>query len=140
VGLTGVRSRWVCATAGGIMLALGLFPKFAFIAASVPAPVLGGAGLVMFGMVAATGIRILAQVDYAGRVNDSLIVAVSLAAGLIPVAQPQFFKFAPALLQPVLTDPILLTAIVALVLNAGFNQPWQRGSQGNDPSGITPRS
>ncbi|MCJ2068910.1 purine permease [Methylobacterium sp. J-030] len=119
VGLTGVHSRWVCATAGGIMLLLGLVPKIAFVAASIPQPVLGGASLVMFGMVAATGIRILAQVDYTrpgGR--DALIIAVSLGLGLIPIVQPAFFRAVPDTLQPIVKDPILLTAIAAIALNA----------------------
>jgi xanthine/uracil permease len=55
-----VKSRWVCVAAGVIMIVLGLLPKMAALVESVPTFVLGGAGLVMFGMVAATGIRILA--------------------------------------------------------------------------------
>jgi NCS2 family nucleobase:cation symporter-2 len=62
VGVTGVRSRWVTAVGGIILILLGLIPKLAQIVASVPSFVLGGAGLVMFGMVTATGIRILAGV------------------------------------------------------------------------------
>jgi len=64
VGVTGVTSPMVCVAGGGIMLLLGLPPTLAFIAASVPQCVLGGAGAATFGMVAATGIRILAAVDY----------------------------------------------------------------------------
>ncbi|SFM01926.1 nucleobase:cation symporter-2 family protein [Methylobacterium pseudosasicola] len=119
VGLTGVHSRWVCASAGGIMLLLGLVPKIAFVAASIPQPVLGGASLVMFGMVAATGIRILAQVDYARPGSrDALVIAVSLGLGLIPIVQPAFFRAVPEALQPIVKDPILLTAIAAIALNA----------------------
>ena len=51
-------------TAGGILIAFGLLPKLGTLVASIPQPVLGGAGLVMFGMVAATGIKILARIDY----------------------------------------------------------------------------
>lgn len=64
VGVTGVTSPLVCVTGGVITLLLGLLPKVAFVAASIPQSVLGGAGVVMFGMVAATGTRILASVDY----------------------------------------------------------------------------
>jgi len=119
VALTGVHSRWVCASAGVIMLVLGLIPKVAFIAASIPQVVLGGASLVMFGMVAATGIRILSQVKYDGAGNrNALIVAVALGVGLIPIVQPGFFSAIPVSLQPVFKDPILLSAIAAIVLNA----------------------
>lgn len=64
VGVTGVKSRFVCVAAGIIMVVLGLLPKMAALVESLPTVVLGGAGLVMFGMVAATGIRILAAVDF----------------------------------------------------------------------------
>jgi len=63
VGVTGVKSRYVCVAGGIIMIVLGLLPKMAALVESLPTVVLGGAGLVMFGMVAATGIRILAAVD-----------------------------------------------------------------------------
>jgi len=76
VGVTGVYSRWVCVMGGVIMLVLGLIPKLAFIVASVPQCVLGGAGFIMFGMVAATGIKILSTVDYAGQRNNVLVVAI----------------------------------------------------------------
>lgn len=123
VGLTGVHSRWVCAAAGGIMLVLGLVPKFAYLAALIPQPVLGGAALVMFGMVAATGIRILAQVDYArAGSRDALIIAASLGIGLIPIAQPLFFRALPDALSPLVKDPILLTAIAAILLKALLGQ------------------
>lgn len=131
VGLTGVHSRWVCAAAGGIMLVLGLIPKVAFVAASIPQPVLGGAALVMFGMVAATGIRILSQVDF-GRPGsqDALIIAISLGIGLIPIVQPQFFKAVPEAWNPIVKDPILLTALAALVLNALLNGVGSKASAG----------
>jgi uric acid transporter len=64
VSVTGVRSRWVTVTGGCIMLVLGLLPKLAALVEAVPLVVLGGAGLVMFGMVAATGARILTSVDF----------------------------------------------------------------------------
>ena len=59
VGVTGVKSRWVCAAAGVILLVFGLIPKMSVVVASIPQFVLGGAGVVMFGMVLATGIKIL---------------------------------------------------------------------------------
>ena len=64
VSVTGVRSRWVTVAGGAIMLLLGLLPKMAALVEAVPLVVLGGAGLVMFGMVAATGARILTTVDF----------------------------------------------------------------------------
>jgi uric acid transporter len=81
VGVTGVYSRWVCVAGGVIMLVLGLIPKLAFIVASVLQCVVGGTGFIMFGMVAATGIKILATVDYLRHRNSVIVVAIAIGFG-----------------------------------------------------------
>ena len=121
VSVTGVRSRWVTVTGGCIMLGLGLLPKLAALVEAVPLVVLGGAGLVMFGMVAATGARILTSVDFRTNRYNLFIVAISIGFGLIPLAAPAFFHNLPRELQPLLDSGILLCAIVAVLLNAFFN-------------------
>jgi xanthine permease len=121
VGVTGVRSRWVTATGGVIMLVLGLMPKMSALVEAVPVVVLGGAGLVMFGMVAATGARILTAVDFKTNRHNLFIVAVSIGFGMIPLVAPNFFKQLPHALHPLLESGILLAAIVAVLLNAFFN-------------------
>jgi xanthine permease len=121
VGVTGVRSRWVTVVGGVVMLALGLIPKLAALVEAVPPCVLGGAGLVMFGMVAATGARILGAVDFSGNRNNLFIVAVSVGFGLIPLVAPNFFKQMPDALHPLLESGILLAALSALALNLFFN-------------------
>ncbi len=121
VGVTGVTSPTVCVAGGAIMLVLGLVPKLAFVAASVPQCVLGGAGVVMFGMVAATGIRILASVDYEGRRGNVFIVAISIGFGMIPLVAPTLFHAAPEMLKTMLDSGILLASVTAVALNAFFN-------------------
>jgi NCS2 family nucleobase:cation symporter-2 len=121
VSVTGVRSRWVTITGGGIMLALGLLPKMAALVEAVPVVVLGGAGLVMFGMVAATGARILATVDFRNNQFNLFVVAISVGFGMIPLVAPNFFKNLPHDLHPLLESGILLCALVAVLLNAFFN-------------------
>jgi NCS2 family nucleobase:cation symporter-2 len=121
VSVTGVRSRWVTVTGGAIMLLLGLLPKLAALVEAVPLVVLGGAGLVMFGMVAATGARILTAVDFKTNRYNLFVVAISIGFGLIPLAAPGFFKNMPHDLQPLLESGILLCAVVAVLLNAFFN-------------------
>ena len=120
VGVTGVRSRWVVAVAGGILIALGLLPKLGALVAAVPQPVLGGAALLMFGMVAATGIRILARVNYRPR-HNMLIIGLSIAVGMIPLDAPTFFAQVPKPLGPLVNSGIALTALTAALLNAWFN-------------------
>lgn len=77
------------------MLVLGLFPKVAHTVASIPQFVLGGAGIVMFGIVLSTGIRILSKADLSTNRNNLYIVAISLGVGMIPVVAPQFFQKFP---------------------------------------------
>jgi uric acid transporter len=121
VGVTGVRSRYVCVAGGVIMIVLGLLPKMAAFVESIPQFVLGGAGLVMFGMVAATGIRILANVDFKGNRHNLYIVALSIGFGLIPLVAPRWTQQMAHGLHPLLESGILLTAVAAVVLNLFFN-------------------
>ena len=131
VGVTGVKSRWVCVAGGIIMIVLGLLPKMAAFVESIPTFVLGGAGLVMFGMVAATGIRILSTVDYKGNRNNLYIVALSIGFGLIPLVAPRWTQQMAHGLHPLLESGILLTAVAALVLNVFFN-----GTKGDTAGSI----
>jgi NCS2 family nucleobase:cation symporter-2 len=121
VGVTGVRSRWVTATGGVIMIALGLLPKMSALVESVPVVVLGGAGVVMFGMVAATGARILTGVNFKTNRYNLFIVAISVGFGMIPLVAPNFFRYTPDVLHPLLESGILLAAIVSVALNLFFN-------------------
>jgi len=131
VGVTGVRSRWVCVAGGIIMIVLGLLPKMAAFVEAIPQFVLGGAGLVMFGMVAATGIRILAGVDYKGNRHNLYIVALSIGFGLIPLVAPRWTQQMAHSLHPLLESGILLTAVAAVALNLFFN-----GSKGDAGAAI----
>ncbi|MGN6085464.1 nucleobase:cation symporter-2 family protein [Trinickia sp.] len=121
IGVTGVKSRYVCATGGLILVTLGLFPKMAQVVASVPPFVLGGAGIVMFGMVAANGIKALSRVDFSTNPHNLFIVAVSVGLGLVPVVSPTFFAQLPHALSPLLHSGILLASVSAVLLNVIFN-------------------
>ena len=131
VGVTGVKSRWVCVAGGVIMIVLGMLPKMAAFVESIPTFVLGGAGLVMFGMVAATGIRILAAVDYKTNRYNLYIVALSIGFGLIPLVAPRWTQQMAHGLHPLLESGILLTAVAAVVLNLFFN-----GSRGDAAGSV----
>ena len=121
VAVTGVKSRFVCVAGGVILIVLGLLPKMAALVESLPTVVLGGAGLVMFGMVTATGIRILAGVDFKTNRNNAFVVAVSIGVGMIPLVAPNFKQWMPHGLHPLIESGILLTSIAALLLNLYFN-------------------
>jgi NCS2 family nucleobase:cation symporter-2 len=121
VAVTGVKSRFVCVAGGIILIVLGVLPKMAALIESLPTFVLGGAGLVMFGMVAATGIRILGGVDFKNNRFNALVVAVSIGIGMIPLIAPNFKQWMPHSLHPLIESGILLASISAVLLNLFFN-------------------
>jgi NCS2 family nucleobase:cation symporter-2 len=121
VGVTGVRSRFVCVAGGIIMVVLGLIPKMGALVEALPTVVLGGAGLVMFGMVAATGIRILSAVDFKTSRNNLFVVGISVGFGMIPVVAPDFHMWLPKAIGPLVDSGILLASISSVVLNLVFN-------------------
>lgn len=136
VGMTRVRSRWVVATAGGILVLLGLLPKLGAVVAAIPAPVLGGAGLVMFGTVAASGLRTLTQVDFKGN-NNLTVVAVSVAMGVLPVGVPTIYEKFPDWFQTVMNSGISAGCVTAIVLNLLFNHlPAKGGSDLAEADGL----
>ncbi|MCO7567002.1 purine permease [Pseudomonas sp. S 311-6] len=120
VAVTGVKSRYVVATGGVILVVLGLLPIMGRVIAAVPTPVLGGAGIVLFGTVAASGIRTLSKVNYKNNVN-LIIVAASLGFGMIPIAAPNFYHHFPNWFETIFHSGISSAAIMAILLNLIFN-------------------
>lgn len=120
VAVTGVKSRYVVATGGLILVALGLLPVMGRVVAAVPPSVLGGAGIILFGTVAASGIRTLSRVDYGNNMN-LIIVATSIGFGMIPIAAPQFYEHFPSWIATIFHSGISSAAIMAIVLNLVFN-------------------
>ncbi|MFH9395448.1 nucleobase:cation symporter-2 family protein [Streptomyces sp. NPDC017413] len=120
VSLTRVRSRYVVAAAGGALVVLGAFPVLGAVVSLVPMPVLGGAGIVLFGSIAVSGIRTLSEAGLDDSSNI-ILVAVALGAGIIPLAAPTFYAGFPAWAQTVLGSGISAGALVAVVLNLFFH-------------------
>ncbi|MGO1745102.1 MAG: nucleobase:cation symporter-2 family protein [Microbacterium gubbeenense] len=115
VSLTGVRSRFVATAAGVILVVLGLVPKVAAIVEGVPSAVLGGAGIALFGMVAASGIRTLTKVRFDNR--SILVVAISVGVALLPTVSPNVYHQMPSWFQQIFDSGISAGAIVAILLN-----------------------
>ncbi|AOP51796.1 MAG: nucleobase:cation symporter-2 family protein [Brevibacterium aurantiacum] len=120
VAITGVKSRFVVTAGGVILVVLGLLPVMGGVVAAIPSPVLGGAGIVLFGTVAASGIRTLSKVEYEGNLN-MILVAVSLAFGIIPVVQPDFYNSFPSWVGIILHSGISSATLMAVLLNLVFN-------------------
>ncbi|WP_199430337.1 nucleobase:cation symporter-2 family protein [Qaidamihabitans albus] len=119
VALTRMVSRYVVAASGAILVLLGMFPVTGGIIALVPQPVLGGAGLVLFGSVAVAGVRTLAKASFERPANVT-IVAAALGIGVIPIAAPGFYEQFPSAVQTVLDSGISAGCVAAVVLNLIF--------------------
>lgn len=123
VTMTGVKSRYVCIAGALILIALGLFPKLAYVVASTPQYVLGAAGMVMFGMVTLMGVRILSTVDFEQSRYNLLIAATSVGIGMIPMVSPLYFHHLPQWSRVFTESGIILSVLTALILNLVFNGP-----------------
>jgi OHCU decarboxylase len=119
VRLTRIKSRYVVAAAGVIMIILGLLPKAAAIVAGIPHPVLGGAAIAMFATVAVVGIQTLSRVDFHDHRNV-VIVATSLGLAMYVTAQPDVAKAVPDWAQIIFGSGITLGSITAILLNLVF--------------------
>jgi NCS2 family nucleobase:cation symporter-2 len=119
LALTRVRSRYVVAAGGGILVVLGLIRPLGEVVAAIPSPVLGGAGVAMFGTVAAWGIRILARVEMTGI--NLILVAASLGVGLAPTVVPTLYQQFPTWFQVIAGSGISAGCVVAVLLNLLFN-------------------
>ncbi|MGF1428062.1 nucleobase:cation symporter-2 family protein [Kitasatospora sp. LaBMicrA B282] len=120
VALTRIRSRYVVALGGGFLVVMGLMPVVGGLVSLVPQPVLGGAGIVLFGSVAVAGLRTLSKADLSAGSN-ALIVAASLAFGIFPIAYPGFYHAFPQQVATVLSSGISAGCLSAIVLNLLFN-------------------
>ncbi|GHF25969.1 permease [Streptomyces mashuensis] len=121
VAITGVRSRFTVAACGVMFVLLGLSPAAASLVALVPQPVLGGAGIVLFGTVAASGISVLAQAGL-DKGENLLIAATSLGVGMVPVVSHSFYAVPglPATLRTVLDSGVSAGCLTAVLLNLAF--------------------
>ncbi|PQL19452.1 uracil permease [Veillonella denticariosi JCM 15641] len=120
IAVTGVKSRFVVAASGIILILLGMFPKLAAVVASIPNAVLGGAGIAMFGMIIASGIRSLGKVSFDGN-HNLMLVAISIGVAMIPIAAPTFYMNFPAWAQIILQSGITFGSITAILLNLLLN-------------------
>lgn len=116
ISITRVKTRNVIFAAGGIMVVLGLLPKLAALTTIIPDAVLGGAMIVMFGSVAASGISILSEVNL-HKDNNMIIVACSIAIGLGSATVPEMFDQLPDFAKMLLQNGIVTGSITAILLN-----------------------
>ena len=120
VQLSGIKTRRPIFYTAGFLVILGLLPKFGACAQIIPAPVLGGAMLVMFGMVTIQGIRMLGRVDFNNE-HNLLIAAMAVASG-VGFNGTTLFQALPDTVGMFLNNGIVMATLVALILNLIFNR------------------
>lgn len=120
VQLSRNKSANVVVAAGFILVLLGLIPKVAALATIIPAPVLGGATVVLFGMVVSSGIKMLSSVDFSDQQNG-LIVACSISLGLGATVVPELFSQLPDALRILVSDGVITGSLCAILLNVFFH-------------------
>lgn len=125
--LSGIKTKRPIYWAAGLLMTMGLLPKIGALVTIIPTPVLGGAMLVMFTMIAVQGIKTLVQVDLSNN-NNILIIAISIGLGLGVTIYPQFFHNLPATIQLFLNNGIVITSLSATILNLLLNDAKSKNS------------
>lgn len=120
MSMTGVKARSVIISASGFLIALGIIPKFSALATIIPPPVLGGAMLVIFGMIGSIGIKMLSEVDLSNN-NNLLIIACSISLGIGISVIPGLLDKMPEIIQLLLGNGIFTGTLTAILLNIYFN-------------------
>ncbi|HFX4025874.1 TPA: nucleobase:cation symporter-2 family protein [Streptococcus pyogenes] len=120
VQISGIKTRRPIYYAAGILVIIGLLPKFGAMAQMIPSPVLGGAMLVLFGMVALQGMQMLNRVDFQKNEYNFIIAAVSISAGL-GFNGTNLFASLPETAQMFLTNGIVIATLTSVVLNLVLN-------------------
>lgn len=137
VRATNVRSRYVTATAGFMLLLVALFAPLGRLANAIPAAVVGGTAMVVFAIIGTIGINMLRKVDLHERGN-MFILAAALTMGLLPIVVPGLYSKFPATLQLVLGNGLAMGAITAIVLNIVFHHLGRSGVAAVDAAGAAP--
>ncbi|MBZ8176558.1 uracil-xanthine permease [Corynebacterium sp. 3HC-13] len=125
VRITGVKSRWVATAAAGFMIILGLLPKAGAVVASIPAPVLGAASLMLFANVAWVGLQTIAKADMTDNRN-AVIVTSALGLAMLVTFKPEIAEVLPSWARIFVSSGMSTGAITAIVLNLLFHHLGQR--------------
>lgn len=132
IQMTGIASRYVGYWISGLLVVVGLFPVVGGLFSIIPPPVLGGATIIMFGTVAAAGVRIIASSTIDRR--GVLIMAISFGLGLGVVFVPDVLKNFPPLLRQIFSSAITTGGLTALFLNLVLPRSLRQEKVSGTPS------
>jgi xanthine/uracil permease len=118
---TGVRSRYVTATAGALLIAAALFAPFGRLANAIPGPVVGGTALIVFAIIGTMGIDMLRRVDLHAP-GKMFTLAAALAVGLLPILVPGLYSQFPPTAQIILGNGLAMGTMTAVLCNILFGE------------------
>ncbi|MFE5734128.1 uracil-xanthine permease family protein [Streptomyces sp. NPDC056528] len=133
--LTGVRSRFVTAAAGALLVGIGLATPVSRALAGIPEAVVGGSSLVVYAVIAVMGVEMLRRADLSGSGTSSMTAALALAAGLLPLLTPGLYDGFPGWARTILGSGVVagtLTAVLLTALLGRFEGRRESGSEGRD--------
>ncbi|GHG37981.1 uracil-xanthine permease family protein [Streptomyces zaomyceticus] len=138
--LTGVRSRFVTAGAGVLLVGLGLATPVSRALAGIPEAVVGGAALVVYAVIAVMGVEMLRRADLSGTGPGSLTAALALTAGLLPLLSPDLYAGFPAWARTILGSGVVAGTLTAVVLTALLRPVRRDREHGTDAGRTAPPS
>lgn len=132
VRVSGVRSRYVTAVAGAILILIGLVAPIGRLIGALPAPVVGGTALVVYGIITVIGVQMLRRVDLSEHGN-MLVVAIALAVGMLPILIPGVYDKFPPNARILLGSGVAMGAFTAVAMNILFHHVGPRGVEPTVP-------
>jgi uracil-xanthine permease len=132
VRASGIRSRYVTAAAGVLLILIGLTP-LARLLNGIPSAVVGGTAVVVFAIISVLGIQMLARVDFT-QTGNLVTCTLALALGLLPVLIPGMYHRLPASVGGIIGSGVAMSALVAVLLNLLFHHTGRRGAGGSVPT------
>ncbi|MGN6466324.1 MAG: solute carrier family 23 protein, partial [Rhizobiaceae bacterium] len=131
VRATGVKSRYVTAVAGLILVVIALLAPVGRLAAALPGPVVGGTAVIVFSVIGVIGIDLLRRVDLREH-GPMVTLAAGLSLGLLPILVPGLYSQFPHGVQMIMGNGLAAGTIIAVIVNAAF----ELGSSRRDGQGA----
>ncbi|MGW1605715.1 uracil-xanthine permease family protein [Streptomyces eurythermus] len=134
--LTGVRSRFVTAGAGVLLIVVGLATPVSRALAGIPEAVVGGSALVVYAVIAVMGVEMLRRADLSGPGTGNLTAALALTVGLLPLLSPELYAGFPGWARTILGSGVVAGTLTAVLLTALLGRS---GQMGRAPAPAEPR-
>lgn len=139
VQLTRVRSRFVTAGAGVLLILCGLITPLTRVLAAIPEPVVGAAGLIIYAVIATMGFGMLSRENLSHGTNG-IVVALALCVGLLPIFAPDMYAGMPVWARTIFGSGVAAGALAAVILAAVFSRLGPADDRGAEDAEETERT